>query len=161
MKEHEEHLRIVLQRLWEHQLYAKFSKCEFLIKEVPYLGHVVSPEAIAVDTDKVKEVLEWKPPMTVFEVQSFLGLAGYYRRFILNFSKIAKPITNLLKKGNKYVWSEACDEVFKHLKKLLTTSPMLAQPDTTKSFDVYYDVSSTGLGGVLMQEGRVISYSSR
>jgi hypothetical protein len=132
-----------------------------LIKEVPYLGHVVSPEAIAVDTDKVKEVLEWKPPMTVFEVQSFLGLAGYYRRFILNFSKIAKPITNLLKKGNKYVWSEACDEVFKHLKKLLTTSPMLAQPDTTKSFDVYYDVSSTGLGGVLMQEGRVISYSSR
>jgi hypothetical protein len=132
-----------------------------LIKEVPYLGHVVSPEAIAVDTDKVKEVLEWKPPMTVFEVQSFLGLAGYYRRFILNFSKIVKPITNLLKKGNKYVWSEACDEVFKHLKKLLTTSPMLAQPDTTKSFDVYYDVSSTGLGGVLMQEGRVISYSSR
>jgi hypothetical protein len=132
-----------------------------LIKEVPFLGHVVSPEAIAVDTGKVKEVLEWKPPMTVFEVRSFLGLAGYYRRFILNFSKITKPITDLLKKGNKYVWREACDEVFKHLKKLLTTSPMLAQPDPTKSFDVYYDVSSTGLGDVLMQEGRVISYSSR
>jgi hypothetical protein len=88
-------------------------------------------------------------------------LAGYYRRFILNFSKIVKPITELLKKGNKYVWSEACDEAFKHLKKLFTTSPVLAQPDTTKPFDVYCDASSTGLGGVLMQEGRVISYSSR
>jgi hypothetical protein len=119
---------------------------------------VVSPKGIVVDPGKVKEVLEWKPPMTVSEVQSFLGLAGYYRRFIPNFSKIAKPITELLKKGNKYVWNEAC-EAFKHPKKLLTTSPVLAQPDTTKSFDVYYDASSTGLGGVLMQEGQVISYS--
>jgi hypothetical protein len=153
MEEHEEHLRIVLQRLREHHLYVKFSKCESWIKEVPFLGHVVSPEGIAVDLSKVKEVLEWKPPMTVFEVQSFLGLVGYYRRFILNFSKIVKPITELLKKGNKYVWSEACDEAFKHLKKLLTTSPVLAQPDTTKPFDVYYDASGTSLGGVLMQEG--------
>jgi hypothetical protein len=142
-------------------LYAKFSKCEFWIKEVPFLGHVVSPEGITVDPGKVKEVWEWKPPTSVSEVWSFLGLASYYRRFIPNFSKIAKPITELLKNGNKYVWSEACDEAFKHLKKLLTTSPVLAQPDTTKSFDVYCDASGTGLGSVLMQEGRVISYSSR
>jgi hypothetical protein len=161
MEEHEEHLRIVLQRLRKHQLYAKFSKCEFWIKEVPFLGHVVSPEGIAVDPGKVKEVLEWKQPMTVSEVRSFLWLAGYYRRFILNFSKITKPITELLKKGNKYVWSEACNEAFKRLKKLLTTSFVLAQPDTTKPFDVYCDASGTGLGAVLMQEGRVISYSSR
>jgi hypothetical protein len=87
---------------------------------------VVSPEGIAVDPDKVKEVLEWKLPMTVSEIRSFLGLAGYYRKFISNFSKITKPITELLKKGNKYVWSEACDEAFKHLKKLLTTSPVIA-----------------------------------
>jgi hypothetical protein len=97
----------------------------------------------------------------VSEVRSFLGLAGYYRRFIPIFSKIAKPVTKLLKKGNKYVWSDIFDEAFKNLKKLLTTSHVLARPDTTKSFDVYCDTSGTGLGGVLMQEGRVISYSSR
>jgi hypothetical protein len=122
---------------------------------------VVSPEGIAVDPGKVKEVLEWKPPTTVSEVRSFLGLTGYYQWFIPNFSMIAKPITELLKKGNKYLWSEACDEAFKHLKKLLTTSSALAQPDTTMSFDFYCDASGTGLGGVLMQEGRVISYSLR
>jgi hypothetical protein len=88
-------------------------------------------------------------------------LAGYYRRFIPNFSKITIPITELLKKGNKYDWSEACFEAFKHLKKLLTTSPVLAQPDSTKPFDVYCYASGTGLGGVLIQEGRVVLYSSR
>jgi hypothetical protein len=134
-------------------LYAKFSKCEFWIKEVPFLGHVVSLEGIAVDPGKVKVVLEWKPPTTVSEVRSFLGLAGYYRRFILNFFKTMKPITKLLKKGNKYVWSEACDEAFKHLRKLSTTSSVLAQPDTTKPLDVYCDASGTGQGGVLMHEG--------
>jgi hypothetical protein len=142
-------------------LYAKFSRCEFWIKEVAFLGHMVSPEGIAVDPGKVKEVLEWKPPTTVSEVRSFLGLAGYYCRFIPNFSKITKPIIELLKKGNKYLWSEACDEAFKHLKRLLTTSPMLAQPDITRPFDVYCDASGMGLGGVLMQEGQVISYSLR
>jgi hypothetical protein len=130
-----------------------FSKCEFWIKEVPFLGHVVSSKGIMVDPRKVKEVLDWKPPTTMSEVRSFLGLASYYRRFIPNFSKITKPITELLKKENKYVWSDACDEAFKHLKKLLTTSPVLAQPDTTKPFDVYCDASGTSLRGVLMQEG--------
>jgi hypothetical protein len=153
MEEHEEHLRIILQRLREHQLYTKFSKCEFWIKEVPFLGHMVSPEGITVDPSKVKEVLDWKPPTSVSEVQSFLGLAGYYQWFIPNFSKIAKAITELLKKGNKYVWSDACDEAFKNLKKLLTASLVLAQSDTDKPFDVDCDTSGTSLGGVLMQEG--------
>jgi hypothetical protein len=103
MEEHEEHPRIILQRLLEHQLYTKFSKCKFWIKEVPFLDHVVSLEGIAVDPSKVKEVLDWKPPTSVSEVESFLGLAGYYRRFILNFSKVAKSITELLNKGNKYI----------------------------------------------------------
>jgi hypothetical protein len=117
------------------------------------MGHVVSPDRVAVDPSKVKEVLDWKPPTTVSKVRSFLGLAGYYRRFILNFSKIMRSVTELLKKENKYVWSDACDEAFKLLKKLLTTSPMVAQPNTDKPFDVYCDASSTGLGGVLMEQG--------
>jgi hypothetical protein len=107
---------------------------------------VVSPEGIAVDPNKVKEVLHLKPPTSVSEVRNFLGLDSYYRRFIPNFSKITKPITKLLKKENKYVWSGACDEAFKNLKKLLTTSLVLAQPDTDKPFDVYCDASGTGLG---------------
>jgi hypothetical protein len=114
-----------------------------------------------VDPDKVNEVLDWKPPTSMSEVQSFLGSVGYYRRFISNFSKIAKPIIELLKKVNQYVWSDAWDEAFENLKKLLTTSPVLAQPDIAKPFVVYCDASGTGLGGVLMHEGRVISYYSR
>jgi hypothetical protein len=114
---------------------------------------MISPEGITVDLGKVKEVLDWKQPTSVSEVRSFLVLASYYQWFIPNFSKIAKPITKLLKKGNKYVWSDACDEAFRNLKKWLTTSLMLSQPDIAKPFDVYYDASGTGLGGVLMQEG--------
>jgi hypothetical protein len=93
-------------------LYAKFNKCEFWLTEVQFLGHVVSSEGISVDPGKVREVLDWKPPRTVHQVRSFLGLAGYYRRFILNFSKIAKPITDLLKKEEKFVWNAEHDEAF-------------------------------------------------
>ena len=95
--EHAEHLRIVLTRLREHQLYAKFSKCDFWLKEVQFLGHVLLAEGVAVDPSKVKDVLDLKPPTTVHQVWSFLGLAGYYRRFILDFSKVSKSITELLK----------------------------------------------------------------
>jgi hypothetical protein len=124
-----------------------------VLDQVLFLGHVVSPEGIAVDPSKVKEILDWKPPTSMSEVQSYLGLVGYYQRFILNFSKIVKLVTELLKKGNKYIWNVAREEVFKILKKLLTTSPVLIQPDITKPFDVYCDSSGTGLGGALMQEG--------
>jgi hypothetical protein len=159
-EDHEEHLQVVLQRLRDRQLYAKFSKCEFWINEVTFLGHVISSEGIAVDSSKVRDILDWEPPKSVHQVRSFLGLTGYYRTFISNFSKISKPITKLLKKGTKYVWTTECDEAFQTLKKLLTTSPVLAHPDIAKPFDVYCYASGTGLGCVLMQEGRVISYSS-
>jgi hypothetical protein len=160
-KEHEEHIRVVLQRLWDHQLYMKFIKCEFWINEEPFLGHMISSKGIMVDPSKVRDVLDWKPPKSVHHVRSFLDLVSYYQRFILNFSKISKPITELLKKGNNYVWSKDYDEAFQTLKKLLTTSPVLAQPSITKCLDVYCDAFVTSLGCVLMQEGWVIWYSSR
>jgi hypothetical protein len=116
MKEYEEHLRIILQWLREQQLYAKFSKCEFWIDEVPFLGHVILLEGIMVDPSKVWDVLDWKPPTSVHQVCTFLRLPGYYRRFISDFSKIAKPITELLNKGTKYVWGKACDGAFQTLK---------------------------------------------
>jgi hypothetical protein len=114
-----------------------------------------------VDPSKVKDILEWKPPTTIHQVRSFLGLAGYYRRFIPDFSKIVKPITSLLKNDTKFNWTSRCNEAFEQLKVLLTTAPVLAQPDIEKSFDVYCDASSSGLGCVLMQEDRVIAYASR
>ncbi|WVZ49367.1 LOW QUALITY PROTEIN: hypothetical protein U9M48_000734, partial [Paspalum notatum var. saurae] len=160
-KEHEEHLRIVLTQLRKHKLYAKLSKCAFWLKEVDFLGHILSEKGVAVDPSKVKDVLNWKQPETVTEIRSFLGLAGYYRRFIKDFSKIAKPMTSLTKKNAKFVWGPKCEDGFRELKKLLTTAPVLAQPDVTEPFDVYCDASSQGLGCVLMQEGRVIAYASR
>jgi hypothetical protein len=116
-----------------------FSKCEFWINEVPFLGHVISPERIVVDPGKVRDVLDWKRPTSITQVCSFHGLVGYYRRIIPNFSKISQPITELLKKGNKYMWGKDYDEAFNTLKKLLTTSPVLGQPNITKPFDVYCD----------------------
>jgi hypothetical protein len=100
--EHIMHLHIVLQRLRDHRLYAKFSKCDFWLREIKFLGHTISQDGIAVDPEKVQEVMDWKPPTTVRQIQSFLGLAGYYRRFILDFSRIAKTRTELLKKRVKF-----------------------------------------------------------
>ncbi|WVZ89490.1 hypothetical protein U9M48_035886, partial [Paspalum notatum var. saurae] len=152
-KEHEEHLRIVLARLREHKLYPSL--------EVSFLGHILFEKGVAVDPSKVEDVLNWKQPKTVTEIWSFIGLAGYYRCFIKDFSKTAKPVTSLMKKNAKYLWSPKCEEAFQTLKRLLTSAPALAQPDVTKPFDVYCDASGNGLGCVLMQEGRVISYASR
>jgi hypothetical protein len=133
-EEHARHLRIVLTRLREHQLYAKFSKCAFWLEEIQFLGHVLSANGIAVDPSKVKDILEWKPPTTVHQVRSFLGLAGYYRRFIPDFSNLVKPITSLLKNDTKFIWSSRCNEAFEQLKALLTTAPVLAQPDIVSVF---------------------------
>ncbi|WVZ93518.1 hypothetical protein U9M48_039490 [Paspalum notatum var. saurae] len=131
-KEHEEHLKIVLARLREHKLYAKFSKCAFWLKEVSFLGHILSEKGVAVDPSKVKDVLNWNQPETVTEIRSFLGLAGYYHRFVKDFSKTAKPLTSLTKNNAKYLWSSNCEAAFQTLKKLLTSAPVLAQPDITK-----------------------------
>ena len=121
----------------------------------------MTQEGVAMDPEKVKVVLGWKPPANVTDVRSFLGMAGYYRRFIEGFSTIAKPMTQLLKKDKKFVWTEACEKSFQELKRKLTTTPVLVVPHIHKSFEVYCDASRKGLGGVLMQEGKVVAYASR
>ncbi|KAG8485983.1 hypothetical protein CXB51_019307 [Gossypium anomalum] len=159
--EHVEHLRLVLQILRDKQLYAKFSKCEFWLREVSFLGHVVSASGIRVDPSKISAILNWKPPRNITKVQSFLGLAGYYKRFMKGFSIIASPLTRLLQKDVKFDWSEKCQKSFDQLKTYLTEAPVLVQPESGKEFVIYSDVSLLGLGCVLMQEGRVVAYASR
>ncbi|XP_052723852.1 uncharacterized protein LOC128193787 [Vigna angularis] len=160
-EEHEDHLRTVLGILREKELYAKFSKCEFLMKEVQFLGHIVSAGGISVDPAKVRAVLEWESPRSVTEVRSFVGLAGYYRRFIEGFSKIVAPLTQLTRKDQSFAWTDRCEGSFQELKNKLTSAPVLVIPDAAKPFVVYCDASHQGLGCVLMQEKRVVAYASR
>jgi hypothetical protein len=151
----------VLQKLREHQLYAKLSKCAFWLKEVSFLGHIITDGGIAVDPSMVRDVLNWSPPKNVPEIRSFLGLVGYYLRFIEGFSKIMKPLTTLFEKGKEFKWDEKCQTSFEEWKKRLTRAPVLIMLDIHKGFDVYCDASRQGLGCVLMQEGKVIAYASR
>jgi hypothetical protein len=160
-EDHAKHLRIGLQVLREHKLYAKFSKCEFWLGQVEFLSHVISKEGIAVNPSKVQSVLDWQAPTNVKEVRGFLGMAGYYQRFIEGFSKIAGPMTKFLRKNTPFEWSEKCEESFQELKKKLTTAPILAVPKTRKDYTVYCDASKNGLGCVLMQDWKVIAYGSR
>src|SRR4051795_10147897 len=160
-KDHAEHLRLVLDKLREYQLYAKFSKCEFWLDEVLYLGHIISAKGIAVNPERVSAVLNWNPPQNVKQLRSFLGLASYCRRFVENFSKIAKPLTELLKKDKKFQWTPKCEESFQELKRRLTSAPVLAPPDTKKNFEIFCDASRQGLGCILMQDRHVVAYASR
>ncbi|KAI3745140.1 hypothetical protein L1987_58244 [Smallanthus sonchifolius] len=159
--EHEEHLHLVLDLLKKEQLYAKFSKCEFWLKKVQFLGHIVNEKGIHVDPAKIEVVKNWQAPKTPTEVRSFLGLAGYYRRFISNFSKIAVPLIALTHKGKLYEWGPKQEEAFQTLKQKLCEAPILTLPDGTEDFVVYCDAPHLGLGCVLMQRGKMIAYASR
>ncbi|GMI64709.1 hypothetical protein HRI_000140200 [Hibiscus trionum] len=160
-EDHDMHLRTFLQALLENQLYAKLSKCEFWLREVVFLGHVVSVEGIRVDLQKVEAVMSWKVPKSVTEVRSFLGLAGYYCRFVEGFSKIAVPLTKLLQKNVRFEWTEARQQAFEKLKEALMQASVLIQLESGKEFVVYSDASIVGLGRVLMHEGKVVAYASR
>ncbi|KAA0035500.1 pol protein [Cucumis melo var. makuwa] len=159
--EREEHLRMILQTLWDNKLYAKFSKCEFWLKQVSFLGHVVSKAGVSVDPTKIEAITSWPRPSTVSEVRSFLGLAGYYRRFVKNFSRIATPLIQLTRKGAPFVWSKACEDSFQNIKQKLVTAPVLTVPDGSGSFVIYSYASKKGLGCVLMLQGKVVAYASR
>jgi len=144
-EEHAEHLKIILK----------------VLKEVSFLGHVISGNRVAVDPSKVEAVSQWETPKSVTEIRSFLGLASYYRRFIEGFSKLALPLTQLTCKGKSFVWDVHYENSFNELKKRLTTAPVLILPKSDEPFVVYCDASKLGLSGVLMQEGKVVAYASR
>jgi hypothetical protein len=157
----EEQLRLALQKLREHRLYAKLSKCEFWMKQVAFLGHIISKGGISMDPSKVQDVLSWNAPTSVGDIRSFLGLARYYQRFIKGFSKISKPMTELLNKDKKFELMSTCEASFQELKKRLTTTLILVMLDMEKPFSIYCDAFGHGLGCVLMQDGHVVAYASR
>ncbi|WMV24317.1 hypothetical protein MTR67_017702 [Solanum verrucosum] len=159
--EHIDHLRIVLQILNDQQLYAKFSKCEFWLRSVAFLGHIVSSKGIEVDPKKTEAVKSWPRPLSPTDIRSFLGLADYYRRFVEGFSSIASPLTSLTQKKAKFLWSKACEKSFQELKDRLTSTLVLTLLEGTDGFVVYCDASKVGLGCVLMKNGKVIAYASR
>ncbi|GJT28233.1 putative reverse transcriptase domain-containing protein [Tanacetum coccineum] len=160
-KEHEVHLREVLETLRKERLYAKFAKCKFWLQEIQFIGHVVNSEGIKIDLAKIEAVMNWQTPKDVGEIQSFLGLAGYYRRFIQDFSKIASSLTKLTKKNTPFVWGEEQEEDFVTLRRRLCETPILVLPEGIEDMVVYSDASYSGLGCVLMQQGKIISYASR
>ncbi|MCF8701904.1 hypothetical protein L3054_11000 [Corynebacterium sp. MC-10] len=160
-EEHAGHLRTVLDTLRQQQLYAKLSKCEFWLTSVAFLGHVIGADGVRVDSQKIEAVKNWPRPTTPTEVRSFLGLAGYYRRFVEKFASISAPLTKLTQKGAKFQWSDACEQSFQLLKEKLTSAPVLTLPEGSDGYVLYCDASGVGLGCVLMQNGKVIAYASR
>nr|GEY01865.1 retrotransposon protein, putative, Ty3-gypsy subclass [Tanacetum cinerariifolium] len=160
-EEHEEHLRIVLGDLHQEKLYVKFLKCEFWLGQVDFLGHIVSVDGITMDPAIVEAISKWPRPKTVTEVRSFLGLVGYYRRFMEGFSRLALPLTKLIRKGKKFVWNEEWEKSFEELKKRFVSAPILTLPSGSGGFQIYSDASKKGQVCVLMQHGKVIAYASR
>nr|GEY96368.1 putative reverse transcriptase domain-containing protein [Tanacetum cinerariifolium] len=160
-KEHKEHLKAILELLKKEELYAKFSKCEFWIPKVQFLGHMIDSQGIHVDPAKIESIKDWASPKTPMEIRQFLGLAGYYRRFIEGFLKIAKIMTKLTQKGVKLDWEEKQEAAFQILKQKLCSAPILALLEGSEDFVVYYNALHKGLGAVLMQIEKVIAYALR
>ncbi|GKB77879.1 putative reverse transcriptase domain-containing protein, partial [Tanacetum coccineum] len=158
---HANHLRIILELHKKEKLYAKFSKCDFWINIVQFLGHLIDSQGLHVDPAKIEAVKNWTSPTTPIEIRQFLGLAGYYQRLIKDFSKIAKSLTKLTQKNKKYIWGENQESAFQLLKHKLCEAPILALPEGNDDFVFYCDASHQGLGAILMQREKVIAYASR
>ena len=156
----EDHLRVVLQLLRDHQLYIKFSKCEFWLTEVRFFGHVVSTIGVSVEPEKVEPVMSWERPKSVIEICIFLGFAGYYMRFIEDFSRIAAPMMRLIRKEAQFKWNDRFEKAFQELKRRLTSAPILIVPERGQRYTVYCDASKAGLGCVLMQSWMIVAYGS-
>ncbi|GKD96073.1 putative reverse transcriptase domain-containing protein, partial [Tanacetum coccineum] len=161
-EEHGNHLKTILELLKKERLYAKFSKCDFWLDSVQFLGHVIDRRGVHVDPAKIEAIKSWAAPTTPTGVRQFIGLAGYYRRFIEGFSLISKPLTKLTQKNMKYEWGkEEEEEAFQTLKQKLCSAPILALPEGREDFMVYCNASLKGNGAVLMQRDKVIAYASR
>jgi RNase H-like domain found in reverse transcriptase/Reverse transcriptase (RNA-dependent DNA polymerase) len=158
---HSQHLTKVLQKLKDNELFAKLSKCAFGVTEIEYLGHVISSTGIATDPKKVEAMQNWPTPQNVRALRGFLGLVGYYRKFIKGYGVITKPLIELLKKKNVFHWSKEAAASFTALKTVLSTAPVLAMPNFTQPFVLETDASDQGMGVVLMQEKRPIAYMSK
>ena len=142
-------------------MFAKLSKCDFWLKEVSFLGYIVSIEGIRVDPAKIEAIVNWNLPRNVTKVRSFFDLAGYYGRFVKGFFVIASSLTKLLRKWVKFDWDDKCQSCFEQLKKILVEAPMLTQPTSGIEYDLYSDALKIGLGCVLMHDGKVVAYASR
>ena len=160
LEDHLDHLRAVLDALRDARLFGNLEKCTFCTDRVSFLGYVVTPQGIQVDQAKVEAIHSWPVPTTVTQVRSFLGLAGFYRRFVKNFSTIAAPLHELTKKGTTFTWAAAQQDAFSVLKDKLTHAPLLQLPDFNKTFELECDASGIGLGGVLLQDGKPVAYFS-
>ncbi|GJS21721.1 putative nucleotidyltransferase, ribonuclease H [Tanacetum coccineum] len=161
LEEHVLHLKQVFQVLRDNELYVKLEKCSFAQDEVEFLGHKIKDGRLMMDGAKIKAIKEWEPPTKVTELRSFLGLVNYYRRFIMGYSAIASPLTDLLKKNKAWIWDEECQAAFESLKKAVMEEPVLRLPDVTMPFELHTDASDFAIGGVLMQDGHPIAFESR
>jgi hypothetical protein len=161
MEEHPQHISEVFTILTQHQLVLKKSKCSFAQRSLEYLGHIISGQGVATDPTKIQAVQHWPPPKDVKKLRGFLGLAGYYRKFIRHYGLLSRPMSDLLKKNTQFIWTPSMQQSFDSLKHALTTAPVLALPDFTQGFTVETDASGMGIGAVLMQKGHPIAYLSK
>lgn len=159
-KDHLTHLEAVLQVLEQNTLYVKLSKCVFGVEEIEYLGHVVSGKGVAIEATKIEAVLKWPTPTNLKQLRGFLGLTGYYRRFIKSYAKIAAPLTDLLGKDS-FCWNETTQEAFQGLQQAITSAPVLALPNFQQTFILETDASGIGVGAVLHQNGHPIAFFSK
>jgi hypothetical protein len=155
------HLRLVLQWLERDQWKLKLSQCKFAQRSIAYLGHIISGQGVSTDPSKVQAIVDWPVPRSVKELRSFLGLAGYYRKFVKHFGIIARPLSNLLKKNTMFIWTSEHDAAFSALKASLSTAPVLALPDFSQPFALETDACDNGVGAVLMQQGHPLAFISK
>lgn len=161
LEDHLQHLELILQLLQKHQLCAKLSKCSFATTKLDYLGHIISAEGVATDPEKTRVMADWPIPSNLTELRGFLGLTGYYRKFVKNYGIMAKPLTVLLQKGVKFEWSPQAHQAFCDLKKAMCSTPVLTLPDFSKSFTIETDACATGVGAVLSQDGHPVAFYSK